>query len=494
MGSRVSAFSAASTHTHFFQVPQSPITLTMSTVDVTIRAGVVSTFATPEATKKLQELLIRDGKEHHCFFNDRGFHNHLPHHLIAACDMGASPKLLEEIYELEARDQRPVGEPGPPLDDVRWTSRLGDRSAYATYLVFFKEKIAKYGVTKTLEDYLMSPDANFNGASMFGRLFGGALHPIIHIGFGVELGLDSLVAQGLAMCAGTEGNFSSVVADHWSTAMPKVPEVPTKGVTLFSILRQVYESPELTPTLPYVPNDAIGTGFYKISDSPIHTHALRNLYSKWSIDTTLEGAAFDAEISKRIEEAYWQAMLLTAGVGRTGHGPRIDFFLMHAITSAIVLPRLLDALPQKLHKVQMLQGFARACAVWGIARGRPHINASLLMSYPALPAPASLKTSTAADPWAPIITTGLDHFDSHVVKTIRGLYYGHIHYGNVPAGQVFGALDENGNETHPGLAKLDGTAWIRAAGITCTALGWMAFGEEGGKWDRSGLGWDAAWE
>ncbi|CAK5276459.1 unnamed protein product [Mycena citricolor] len=466
----------------------------MSVSNATILPGVVRGLAKPEATKKLQELLIKDGKEHHCFFNDRGFHNHLADHIIAAYDMGASPELLDEIYKTEAQEQRPLGETGPLLDDVRWQSRLGDPNAYAAYLVFFQEKIAKYGITKTLEDYLMSPKANGKGASMFGRLFGGALHPIIHVGFGAELGLDSLIAQGLAMCASTEGDFSSVVADHWTTAMPKVPEVPTKGVTLFSILRQVYESPDLLPTLPYSPNDAIGTGYYKLCDSPKHTHALRSLYSKWSIDTTLEGAAFDAEINKRVEEALWQAMLFTAGTGRTGHAPRLDFFLMHSITTAIVLPRLLDALPQKLHKVQMLQGYARACAAWAIARGRPHINPSLLMSYPALPAPESLKTSTAADPWAPIITTALDHYDAHLVKTIRALYYGHINYGKVAAGQVPGAVDENGKETHPGLGKLDGTAWIRAAGVTCSSLGWMAFGEKAGDWDRSGLGWDAAWE
>ncbi|CAK5282669.1 unnamed protein product [Mycena citricolor] len=403
--------------------------------------------------ENLQELLIRDGDEHHCFFDDRGLHTHLPQRLIAACDMGGSPQLLE-IYALEARDQRPLGLSGPPLDDGRWLSRLGDR---------------RHGAAKTLEDYLMAPDANFNGASMLGLLFGGAMHPLIHIGCGVELGLDSLVAQGPAMCAGTEDDFSFVVADHWSTAMPKVPDVPTQGVTLFSILRQMYESPDLLSLLP----------------SATRAHARMRcaacMYSQWSIDTTLDGAAFDAEIAKRVEKAYWQAMLL-------------DFYLMHTLTSAIVLPRLLRALPQKLHKVQLLQGYARTCALWVIARGRPRVNPSLLMSYPNLPVPAGLKTSTATDPWAQLITNALQDFDSHVVKTVRALYSGHIHFGKVAAGQVVGAFDESGRETHPGLSKLDGTAWIRAAGITCSALGWMGFGEEAGRWDRSVLGLDAAWE
>ncbi|CAK5266714.1 unnamed protein product [Mycena citricolor] len=466
----------------------------MSTTKATIRPLVIGTFSTAESLEKMRELIIRDGKEHHCFSNDRGLHNHLSHHLVAACDMGATPKQLEEIYEKEARGERPIGDTGVPVDEMRWQARLGDRNAYGAYLVFFSDQIAKKGVTKTLEDWLMAAPANFNGTSMFSRFFGGALHPLLHVGFGVELGLDSLVAQGLAMCATTEGDFVSVLGDHWSSAMPKIPEVPTKGVTLFSLLRQVYDSPDLVPALPYVPSDASGAGIYQVLHSATRTHALRNLYSKWSIDTTLEGAAFDAEINRRVEEAYWQSVLLTVGLGRTGREPRVDFFLVHALTSAIVLPRLLDVLPQKLHKVQMLQGYARSSAAWVLARGRPRINPTLLMSYPKDPAPASLKTSNVTDPWTPIITNALRFDDSHIIKTIRALYYGQIHYGKVAAGQVIGTFNETGKETHPGLAQIDGTVWIRAAGVLHSALGWSSFNNAAAKWDRSGLGWDAAWE
>ncbi|CAK5266484.1 unnamed protein product [Mycena citricolor] len=369
--------------------------------------------------------------------------------------MGGSPQLLEEIYALEARDRRPLGLPGPPLDDGRWLSRLGDRSAYTIYLVFFKEKIARHGVTKPLEDCLMAPDANFNGASMFGRLFGGAMHPLIHIGFGVELGRDSLVAQGLAMCAGTEGDFSSVVADHWSTAMPKVPDVPTQGVTLFSILRQMYESPDLLSLLPYVPNDANGAGFYKLCDSRTRTHALRGF--------VLAGDAARLLPHAHAHQRNRPAPPAPCAAAETPQGP----------AAAGIRPRL-----------RTVGHRARAAPCQPLAAD----------VVPNLPVPAGLKTSTATDPWAQLITNALQDFDSHVVKTVRALYSGHIHFGKVAAGQVVGAFDESGRETHPGLSKLDGTAWIRAAGITCSALGWMGFGEEAGRWDRSVLGLNAAWE
>lgn len=39
--------------------------------------------------------------ENHIFTNNQGFHNHVAHHVLAAYSLGAGPKLLEQIYELE---------------------------------------------------------------------------------------------------------------------------------------------------------------------------------------------------------------------------------------------------------------------------------------------------------------------------------------------------------------------------------------------------------
>ncbi|CAK5263338.1 unnamed protein product [Mycena citricolor] len=157
----------------------------VSTASRHFRPGLVHSPATPEAGQKLRELLLRDTKEHHCFFNDLGFHNHLSHHLVAAYDMGATPALLQKIFDEEAKEQRPVGTNGDDLTEKNWTTKLGDRNAYGSYLSFFTDRIQNLGVQKTLEEFLMSPAANGNGASMFARFFSGALHPFLHVGVSI---------------------------------------------------------------------------------------------------------------------------------------------------------------------------------------------------------------------------------------------------------------------------------------------------------------------
>ncbi|KAJ2732187.1 hypothetical protein H4R23_002892, partial [Coemansia sp. Cherry 401B] len=56
-----------------------------------------------EATR----LCARDYLEHHVFFNNRGFHNHLNHHLLAVFALGAPVKRLQDIFDLHKGMQRP---------------------------------------------------------------------------------------------------------------------------------------------------------------------------------------------------------------------------------------------------------------------------------------------------------------------------------------------------------------------------------------------------
>ncbi|KAJ1796395.1 hypothetical protein LPJ59_003781, partial [Coemansia sp. RSA 2399] len=53
-------------------------------------------------------LCARDYLEHHVFFNDDRFHNHLNHHLLAVFSMGGSAKRLQEIFDGNRTMQRPT--------------------------------------------------------------------------------------------------------------------------------------------------------------------------------------------------------------------------------------------------------------------------------------------------------------------------------------------------------------------------------------------------
>ncbi|KAJ7662537.1 hypothetical protein DFH06DRAFT_1324907 [Mycena polygramma] len=469
-----------------------------------LEPGLIRSPSTQNSGKVLEELLHKDYVSHHCFFNDLGFHNHLPHHLVAAYDMGAPPTLLKQIYEDLAPTLRPIDRQGEDITETNWTTRLGERKAYGSYLAFFQEQVEKQGVSATMTKYVMAPEANGNEALMLARLLGGALHPFLQVGFGVEFGQDYMVAQGLAMAAVTEAGTSQIVLDMPS-GLPELAKT-SKGVTLLDLLREVYDSPLLAPVPPYEPDLTLRDRIQKLASNPAIGPELKRIYAKWSIDTSLTGPASSHEFAAKVDECLWQSTLLFAATGRPNRAPRLDFFLMHVLTSALCLPRLLAALPAPVHKAQLLQGYARVSALFVLLRGRPRIDIPLLMSYPASPrppqhgapgGPAALgdpRGDGGTNPWLAMIQNALHHKDAHVLKAVRTLYYCGVRYGAMGPGEAIGARDEKGEESHVGAGEMDGTVFVRAAGVMSDTLGWVAYGGEEGHWDMSALGWDAAWE
>ncbi|KAJ7199365.1 hypothetical protein GGX14DRAFT_467877 [Mycena pura] len=469
-----------------------------------IRPGLIHCPLTHATRQVLQELLHKDYVTHHCFFNDLGFHNHLQHHLVAAYDMGASPALLKLIYNDEASILRPINRQGEDITVSNWTTRLGEHKAYGSYLAFFAEEVSKNGVQQSCLKYVTAPEANGNGAGMFSRFLSGAIHPFLQVGFGVEFGQDYMVSQGLAMAAVTSPVITNFALDM-PAGLPKIVKT-SKGVTLLGLLREVYDSPVLKPILPYDPDPLAMHHYQKLSENLDRVAELKRIYAKWSIDTTLTGAASDAEFAAKTEECIWQATLLLAATGRPNRAPRPDFFLMHMLTSALCLPSLLRMFPDPVHKAQLLQGYVRAGALYVLLRGLPRIDIPLLMSYPAdarPPAhtppggPAALGSPSApgeTNPWLAIVQNALHHRDAHVIKAVRLLYYAATMYGGTPPGAAIGARDHEGKETHVGAGAMDGTVFVRAAGVVSDTLGWVAYGQPEGKWDRSALGYDEAWE
>lgn len=125
--------------------------------------------------------------------------------MLAIYAMGASGKLLHEGYKNDASYQRPIGKSPVPISDDNFADHLGDMSYYQAYLEFFSDQLVTKGIDKTFEDYLYSKRVNFNDRAeadgsrqpeMFGRFMSGLMHPLIHIGYGLEFGLLGTLAEG----------------------------------------------------------------------------------------------------------------------------------------------------------------------------------------------------------------------------------------------------------------------------------------------------------
>jgi len=281
---------------------------------------------------------------------------------------------------------------------------------------------------------------------------------------------------------------------------------PSKSITFLELLRKVYDSDILHPPMPY---DPLATARIKNAIADGRGEELVKLCALYHISDNIT----DAEVAQKTEECIWVATLLFAATGKKGRKPRLDFFLMHLLTSSLFLRPMCAVLKKAEHKAALLRAYVPVMLLITLTRGRPRIDPELLMSYTHVPRPppsgqAQIQpgpTSTGnpeddADyhPWPALIEGVQYHSDSHVLKSMRTLIFAAQNFGDKGPGEVVGTFgsgpDGKKGETHAGISKVDGTIFVRAAGIMMDNLGWLGRGQKGGKWDQSALGWDAAWD
>ena len=279
---------------------------------------------------------------------------------------------------------------------------------------------------------------------------------------------------------------------------------PSRGKTLLAILRDAYDSEALEPVMPYAPDAPLRVRIRDALKTPGRVDEIKRLAAQWQVDTSRGQEGFD----EKVEELLWATTLLLAGTGRRGRPPRLDFFLMHMLNMSLFLPSLLRAIPTTESKAALLHAIVPVMLMYLTIRGRPRINAPLFMSYTATPRPpgrdkellsphetaiGDSSNATMVNPWPDIIATVLHAPDPHTLKAIRALYFAAQQYGTTPPGSAIGAFDMEGNETHEGMGEVDGTIFVRAAGVVMDTLGWVTHGQPAGKWDFSAHGWDEAW-
>ena len=258
----------------------------------------------------------------------------------------------------------------------------------------------------------------------------------------------------------------------------------------------------MTPVMPYDP-DALLSARFRDACANGRPAEIRRLSALWQIDISRG----QAELDDKVEEILWTATLLLAGSGKRGRKPRLDFFLMHMLNASLFLPSLLNVIPTMESKATLLRAMVPVLLIYLTVRGRPRIDPELMMSYTATPRPPNSSTpqpdsSAIGDPrdeadynpWPVIVSSVLHAPDAHTLKAIRALSYAAQRYGQTPPGGAIGAFDTDGRETHVGMAKVDGSIFVRAAGVVMDTLGWVSHGQKEGSWDRSALGWDDAWK
>ncbi|RYP69759.1 hypothetical protein DL769_005190 [Monosporascus sp. CRB-8-3] len=323
------------------------------------------------AAKKATELLQKDLENHHVFFNDDGFHDHISHHILALYGIGAPPESLEKAYKINEGYQRPAASPHEELRDWAAVKQyLGKGEHYADFLAFFQGEIERLGGWEAvLREYLFK-EGDERSDDLQVRMFAGLVHPLIQLMYGVEWRQPAVVAMALAQAA--------VHRDE-------------RGLRDFLLAaeRQAQTSsssepmPAIVDLLEAVRADEKMARSARLSDgNKIFDGVLGRAWDE-TIAVTSRVRVRPDELDERTAEMYHAAIYECASAAlRPGKDPKWDFFLIHHINvcPVFLVINAQDWIPLE-SKVRLLEWKIRLDLVQYAARACPELSLGRIAAY-----------------------------------------------------------------------------------------------------------------
>nr|POE70860.1 questin oxidase [Quercus suber] len=354
----------------------------------------------------LNELLQKNHVDFGMFWRPTAGHNHTVHSMLSVFALGGGPEQLRRAYDDDDLHQEPM----PPVDpDV--VKKLGDAKTfmvkmrqldqYGNFLMFFENEINSKGWSAVVNEYCF--DHTEVGQAMLAQLFEGAYHPIIHLGFGVEFDQPSIVAEGLAHAATHDpaGIEKFFIRSEELARTGSVTPMP-----LVELYKQVRENKKIQTAA-------------KMQQGPVRVRD--GVMAEALEDIAAVAAQF--QVSPENLELHAVEMISCAAYSagaaqRSGKASKIDFFLMHDVTSSLFITLLIrQPWITVENKVRLVEWKGRMDLVWYAASSAPALDAKFVASYQA-------SRSKGMD-WRSLFKAVNDlHDDGHVSKFMRALKSG----------------------------------------------------------------------
>jgi len=255
-------------------------------------------------------------------------------------------------------------------------------------------------VTDVLNEYL------FRNQAMYDRLFSGVVHPFIHIGYGLEYDIPTLIAEGLAMCACTndyQGKIYSCNENIQSGASKSPRQIfdEIKSDNEFANLTRNEDEDRI--------DDFVGRGGAK---------ALAKYTSQWNVKPDKD------DLQNKMKELYEITALCYGTLTPKGKEYfKFDFYIMHCLTSAYFLPIYLDIITPDQAALLLKSHFSTLASFW-VTAGRPTLHLDHLLSYE-----PHLKPNKN-NPWLSVIEAVMITNDEHMAKSLRTLLLADEMYGD----------------------------------------------------------------
>ena len=366
----------------------------------------------PDSLEECNRLLQKNHEIFHMFFRDTAGHNHIVHSLLSILSLGASPQEIQARYDDGVGIQRKMPEIDhtllAKLADVEVLyGTIGQINQYHTFLEFFKQEIVAKGWKEVVQEYVFARTRIAD--TMLARMYEGAYHPIIHLGFGIEFNQPSIVAEALAQAAAHDNsnigtlfqNAESEAAIIYPTAKPK---------PMIQLIHEVRANETIR-------NAPRWTDFgNKMRDGIIGRAGedMQSLAAQFRIRHD------DEELERRTAEMISTCAYFAGAAQREGRKRKIDFFYMHNVNSSIFFTVLIRQDWIKLEdRVRMVEWKARLDLAWYAVSGCAPLDGNAISGY------SNPESSDMS--WEELYSVvNKEHDDGHAVKFIRALKNGEM--------------------------------------------------------------------
>jgi hypothetical protein len=205
-------------------------------------------------------------------------------------------------------------------DPSQFKKYLQKEKHYNDFLAFFQKEMEKKSWQDVLNEYVFAGDERAD--DMFGRMFAGFFHPIIHLGFGIEFNQPAIIAEALAQAA---------THDTWTTdflvAIENAASLnsTTASKTMPEILDAIRADTKLSSAAAWADNNKIRDGIMVRAPKEMISHSLH-----WA--PTIEN------LKQKTVEMINSAIYFTACAQAPPKQVKFDFYYMHCVNASIFFP------------------------------------------------------------------------------------------------------------------------------------------------------------
>jgi hypothetical protein len=284
----------------------------------------------------------------------------------------------------------------------RFKTYLGDEKYYHDFLVFFQKEIELKSWQDVLNEYVFANDERAD--DMLVRMFSGFLHPIIHLGFGIEFQQPAIIGEALAQAAVHDNWIAPLFLECEKAAVRNRGNSSTQK-RIVQLLEEVRSNEKLSKAAHWPDSNKIRDGIMKRAPSE-----MIRIASQFTVD--------EAALEERTAEMINAATYLTATAQHPPHQIKFDFYYMHCVNSSIFFSNFLapaNAFLAPATKRRLLEWKVRLDVIMYASRGCPPQLLDEVTTY----------TPQRDSEWSHIITrVNRLEDDGHAAKLVRALAHG----------------------------------------------------------------------